>query len=153
MRAAAGSTPLCEDAPTVEIIQAARAVLESDALAHLVTLNADGGPQISCVWVGLDGDAIVCASLGQRQKLRNLRRDPRVALSLETVRVNEVGLREYLVVHGHAEIVDGGAPELLQQLASTYIGPGVRFPPMDDPPPGHVVRITPERCGGVGPWA
>jgi len=34
-----------------------------------------------------------------------------------------------------------------------YIGADVKFPPMDDPPPGFVMRITPERIGGVGPWA
>jgi hypothetical protein len=44
------------------------------------------------------------------------------------------------------------APELLQRLAGTYIGPGVCFPPMAEPPPGYVLRIVPERFGGVGPW-
>ena len=131
----------------------ARAILESDALAHLVTTDPDGQAQISCVWVGVEGDdEIVFASLGERRKLDNIRRDPRVALSLEGTRTNEIGLREYLVVHGTARITEGGGPELLQQLAYTYIGPGVKFPPMDDPPPGVVVRITAERLGGVGPW-
>jgi hypothetical protein len=56
-------------------------------------------------------------------------------------------------VHGTARIEEGGGPELLQRLAHTYLGADVKFPPMDDPPPGVVVRITPERLGGVGPWA
>jgi len=42
---------------------------------------------------------------------------------------------------------------LLQELAHTYLGPDVKFPPMDDPPPGYVLHITPQRFGGVGPWA
>jgi len=131
----------------------ARAVLESGALAHLVTLEADGRPQVSCVWVGLEGDEVVFASLGPRQKLRNVARDPRVSISMETGGQNQMGLTEYLVVHGRARIDEGGGPELLQRLARVYMGPDARFPPMDDPPPGWVVRISVDRLGGVGPWA
>ena len=135
------------------IPESARAVLESDALAHLVTLNPDGSPQVSIVWVGLEGDDIVSAHLREQQKLRNVRRDPRVALSLETGVTNAMGLREYLVVHGRATIEDGGGPEWLQRLAHTYLGPDVKFPPMPDPPPGFRLRIAVERVGGIGPWA
>jgi PPOX class probable F420-dependent enzyme len=131
----------------------ARAVIESGALAHLVTIEADGRPQVSCVWVGLDGDDIVFASLGERRKLDNIARDPRVAVSMEGHGPNAMGLREYLVVHGTARIVEGGGPELLQRLARIYLGPDVKFPPMDDPPPGVVVHVAVERFGGVGPWA
>jgi PPOX class probable F420-dependent enzyme len=131
----------------------ARALVESSALAHLVTLEADGRPQMSCVWVGLEGDDIVFASLGPRRKLDNIARDPRVTLSIEGTKSNPMGLREYLVVHGTARIEEGGGPELLQRLAHTYLGADVKFPPMDDPPPGVVVHITAERLGGVGPWA
>ncbi len=130
----------------------ARAVLESGALAHLVTIEPDGRPQISIVWVGLDGDEIVCAHLPEHRKIRNIRRDPRVALSIETANRNQIGLNEYLVVHGHARVTEGGAPEVLQDLAHTYLGPDVKFPPMDDPPPGYITHITVERLGGVGPW-
>jgi PPOX class probable F420-dependent enzyme len=136
-----------------EISPEAREVLESNELAHLVTLNPDGSPQVTCVWVGLEGDEIVCAHLGRYQKVRNIERDPRVTLSVETRTTNEIGMREYLVVHGRARIQEGGAPELLQRLAHTYIGPDVDFPPMPNPPPGFVTRITVERLGGVGPWA
>ena len=130
----------------------ARELLESDALAHLVTINPDGSPQVSIVWVGLDGDEIVSGHLPLHKKLRNIQRDPRVSLSIEGTTTNQIGLREYLVIHGTARITEGGAPELLQELAHTYLGPDVKFPPMDDPPPGYVLHITPERFGGVGPW-
>jgi PPOX class probable F420-dependent enzyme len=133
--------------------ESARAVIESDALAHLVTLNADGSPQVTIVWVGLQGDDIVSGHLLEQQKLRNVRRDPRVAVSIETPHTNEIGLREYLVVHGRAAIEEGGAPELLQELAHTYLGPDVVFPPMPDPPPGYRLRISVERVAGIGPWA
>jgi PPOX class probable F420-dependent enzyme len=136
-----------------EIPDEARAILEGDALAHVVTVNDDGSPQVSCVWVGLEDDEIVFASLGPRRKLDNIRRDPRVTLSVEGTKISGIGLKEYLVLHGHARIVEGGGPELLQRLAHVYLGPEVKFPPMDDPPPGVVVHIAVERLGGVGPWA
>jgi PPOX class probable F420-dependent enzyme len=131
---------------------AARALLEGPNLAHVVTLDPDGAPQVSCVWVGVDGDDVVFASLGPWRKLRNLERDERIALSVESPNVNPSGMREYLVLHGTAAVETGGAPELLQQLAHVYIGPDVRFPPMDDPPAGSVVRITVDKVAGVGPW-
>jgi PPOX class probable F420-dependent enzyme len=128
-----------------------RALLETAPLGHLVTLNADGSPQVSVVWVGVEDGELVVGSIGMRQKLRNAVRDPRVAVSFEGSRSNEIGLREYLVVHGRARVTEGGAPETLQRLAYGYLGPGVVFPPMPDPPAGYVLRITPERYGGVGP--
>jgi PPOX class probable F420-dependent enzyme len=131
----------------------ARAVLESAALAHLVTLNPDGSPQVTVIWVGLDGDEIVAGHLPDHRKLRNIRRDSRVVLSLETGTVGSAGLAEYLVIYGTARVTEGGAPELLQRLAHTYLGPDVRFPPMDNPPPGYITRITVDRVAGVGPWA
>ena len=130
----------------------ARALVESDALAHLVTINSDGSPQVTCVWVGLEGDELSSGHLFRQKKLDNIERDPRVALSLEGTVVNEFGLKEYLVVHGRARIEEGGAPELLQRLAHVYLGRDVKFPPLPDPPPGFVTRITVKRIGGVGPW-
>jgi PPOX class probable F420-dependent enzyme len=130
----------------------ARVLVESSRLAHMVTLNPDGSPQVSCVWVGLDGDDIVSGHLPRNQKVKNVERDPRVAISIEGADLSEHGLREYLVVRGLAVIEEGGAAELLQRLAHVYLGPDVKFPPMDDPPSGYVIRTTPEKIGGVGPW-
>jgi PPOX class probable F420-dependent enzyme len=139
--------------PSDVLNDAAREALTAGHLAHLVTTNPDGTPQVAIVWVGLEDGDIVSGHLSPtQQKLRNLAREPRVALSMATGGRNEYGLDHYLVVHGTARITDGGAPELLQRLALVYLGPDVRFPPMDEPPPGVVVRITPTRVGGVGPW-
>ena len=136
----------------VPLPEAARALLESDALAHVATIDEDGAPHVTLAWVGVEGDEIVLATLPDQRKLRNLRRDPRVVLSVESTTTNDWGLLEYLVVYGTARVAEGGAPEMLQRLAYTYIGPDVVFPNMPDPPPGFVTRITPERLGGVGPW-
>jgi PPOX class probable F420-dependent enzyme len=131
----------------------ARRLIEGGALGHLVTLNRDGSPQVSCVWIGIEDDELVSGHLGPRQKTRNIERDPRVAVSFEGTRIHPPGLKEYLVVHGRARITEGGAPELLQRLAHVHLGPNVTFPPMPNPPPGFVTRIAVERVGGVGPWA
>ena len=84
-------------------------MLESDALAHFVTLNPDGSPQVTCIWVGLEGDEIVSGHLRHQQKLRNIERDPRVRCRWRPGR-RTPWAREYLVVHGRARIEEGGAP-------------------------------------------
>jgi PPOX class probable F420-dependent enzyme len=138
----------------MELPESARELIESGSLAHLVTLNSDGSPQVTCIWVGLDDDEIVSGHLRPDQrKLRNIARDPRVALSIEGTELQPPGLKQYLVAHGRARLVEGGAAQLLQRLAHVYLGPDVIFPPMADPPPGSVIRITVERIGGVGPWS
>jgi PPOX class probable F420-dependent enzyme len=128
-------------------------LLESEAVATVVTLDADGSPHVSAAWVGMEDGEIVIGTLNDQRKLRNLRNDPRIALVLQSDRINEWGLREYLVINGTARITEGGAPELLQRLAHIYIGPDAVFPAMPDPPPGFVTRVRAERVSGIGPWA
>lgn len=137
---------------TAALTEEVRRALTAGRLAHLVTLEPDGRPQVTLVWVGLDGDQIVSGHMGEWRKVQNIRRDHRVALSMEVEGRTEQGLDHYLVVHGRAEVVPGGAAPLLQRLAEVYLGPGIKFPPVDDPSVGSVLRITPERIGGVGPW-
>ena len=129
---------------------AVRQALTAGHLAHLVTLNTDGSPQISLVWVGLDGDEIVCAHLGSRKKTKNIQQDARVALSMETGGKTG-GLDNYLVISGRARITGGGAPELLNQLAQVYVGPGTKFVP-DTAPSGYTTHIQVEHIYGHGPW-
>jgi len=136
------------------LADSARELIRSGALGHLVTMNPDGSPQVTCVWVAVDGDELTTAHLNPGlRKLQNVRRDPRVTLSFEGTEIQPPGLRQYLVVHGRATIEEGGAPEVLQELARVYLGPEVRFPAMDDPPPGVRLVIAVERVGGIGPWA
>jgi len=136
----------------VRVPDEARRILQSDSLAHVTTIDPDGRPQTTLAWVGLEGDEVVFATLPDQRKLRNLRRDPRITISIQTERVTPYGLHEYLVIYGTARVTDGGGPEVLQRLAHTYLGPDVTFPPMPDPPPGFVTRVTVDRLGGVGPW-
>jgi PPOX class probable F420-dependent enzyme len=130
---------------------AARAVIESGRLAHLVTINRDGSPHVTVVWVGLDADEIVIGKLAPDQKLANIGRDPRVSLSIEA-EGDQFGMQHYLVVEGTARVQQGGAPALLHELAQRYVGPGTVFPPMPNPPEGFVIRITAAKIRGMGPW-
>jgi PPOX class probable F420-dependent enzyme len=137
----------------VAIPESVRALVAEGHLAHLVTLNADGSPQVSVVWMGLDGDELISAHLHERLKVRNLRRDPRAVVSMESEVVQSNGLQQYFIAHCTARVTEGGAADLLQALAHVYLGPEAKFPPVDHPPAGFVLRFRVDRIGGVGPWA
>jgi PPOX class probable F420-dependent enzyme len=131
---------------------AARELIGNGADATLITLNPDGSPQVSVVWVALrstpDGDELVTAHLAEHKKVRNIRRDPRVAVTI--VQPGDVNrqLRPYLSIEGTARIEEGGAPELLKALSGVLLDPNV-FPPKDAPP-GFVTHIHIDKVGGVG---
>jgi PPOX class probable F420-dependent enzyme len=138
----------------MKLNDAARDLIGKGADATLVTLNPDGSPQVSLVWVELqstsDGDELVTAHLAEHKKVRNVRSDPRVALTIVSVEGVGQAMRPYLAVNGTARIVEGGAPELLKELAQTLSNPDV-FPP-EGAPPGFLTRIHIDKVGGMGPW-
>jgi hypothetical protein len=106
------------------------------------------------VWSTIENGDICVASATRttRQKLENIRRDPRVAISYQSPDSDPVGMAYYLVVHGRARVTEGGADELLARIAPRYVHPGTKFPRVDNPPSGYVTRITPVRWRGYGPW-
>ena len=103
-------------------------LLISSTPATVVTINRDGSPQVSAVWMVVqstaDGDdELVTAHLGEHQKVRNVRRDPRVAVTvLSTDRSGPQ--TPYLSIRGTARVEEGGAPELLTELTTAIFGPG-----------------------------
>ena len=139
----------------MKLNEIARQLINSDP-ATLVTINRDGSLQVSLVWVTVqstaDGDdELVTAHLQEHQKVRNIRRDPRVAVTI--VSTDRSGPQTpYLSIKGTARVEEGGAPELLDEIATTIFGPGAGFPP-PDAPPGYLTHIRIEKVGGVGPWA
>jgi PPOX class probable F420-dependent enzyme len=122
-----------------------RGILTRGEPADLITLNPDGSQQVSVVWIGLQGDEIICAHIGEWRKIRNIRRDPGAALSIDTGQSHLSGLDDYLAITGTARISQGDASQLLRRLAAAYIGPGTELPWTQEPPPGHVTYITAER--------
>jgi PPOX class probable F420-dependent enzyme len=138
----------------MKLDDSARALIGKGANATLVTINADGSPQVSVVWVALqstpDGDELVSAHLSEYKKTRNIRREPRVAVTI--VAPPSPGQQtQYLSILGTARIVEGGAPELLTELAEVMLGSSEHFPPPNSPA-GLLTRIRIEKVGGLGPW-
>jgi PPOX class probable F420-dependent enzyme len=138
----------------MKLNEAARELIGNGADATLVTLNPDGSPQVTVVWVALkstpDGDELVTAHLAEHKKVRNIRRDSRVALTIVSTGDAGKAMRPYLAIEGTARVVEGGAPELLKTLAQTLSDPAA-FPPQDAPP-GFVTHIHIDKIGGTGPW-
>lgn len=130
---------------------ALRDLVESGPLAHLSTINADGSPQVSVIWVGLDGDDLVSGHMSHHLKVRNLERDPRAVLSFLAPRDPAAVLNPYAVLHTHATVEPTeGAWDLLNRLTKTYMAPDTEFPAPKGP--GYIVRYSIDRIGGVGPW-
>ena len=128
-----------------------RELIESGPLVHLSTTNADGSPQVSAIWVGVDGDDLVSGHMSWYAKLRNIDRDPRVVLSFDAPRRPGVFLAEHAVLRARATIEPTeGAWDLLDRLAKVYMAPDAAFPAPKGP--GYVIRYAVERIGGVGPW-
>jgi PPOX class probable F420-dependent enzyme len=129
-----------------------RALVEAGPLVHLSTIDADGSPQVTVIWVGLDGDDLVSGHMGHYRKLRNIERDPRAVLSLTAPRDPSAFLNPYAVLHAHASIEPSEeAWDLLDRLTRVYMSPDDTFPAPRGP--GYIVRYTVERVGGIGPWA
>jgi PPOX class probable F420-dependent enzyme len=136
----------------VPLAETLRALVESGPLAHLSTINPDGSPQVSVIWIGLDGDDLVSGHMQRYAKLRNVERDPRVVLSFEAPRDRDVFLNPYAVVHARATVEPSDkAWDLLDRLTRVYQGPDKAFPAPKGP--GWIIRYRVERVGGVGPWA
>jgi PPOX class probable F420-dependent enzyme len=139
----------------MKLNDAARDLIGEGADATLVTINPDGGPQVSVVWVALestpDGDELVTAHLAEHKKVRNVRKDPRVAVTIVALDKAGQGMRPYLSITGTARIVEGGAPDLLTRLNPVLGDPNTKFPP-DGAPPGFLTRIRIDKVGGIGPW-
>lgn len=138
--------------------ESAHRLFEGDRHATIVTINPDGTPQTSLVWASRDSDDILIGMEGRRPKARNLLRDPRVTLLVEDDRKDERGLVQYLLVHGKASITGPGIPAewtaFMDRQAARYLGPGQRYDLGNrDSPTAVIARITPDRIGGIGPWA
>ncbi len=129
-----------------------RALIEAGPLTHLSTINPDGSPQVTVIWIGLDGEQIVSGHMSLQRKLRNIERDPRVVLSFDAPRDKAAFLNPYAVLRARASAEPSEAAwDLLDRLTKTYMSPDTEFPAPRGP--GYIVRYEIERISGVGPWA
>lgn len=123
-----------------------RDLFEKKAFAHLATINPDGSPQVTPVWVDFDGTHIRFNTARGRVKDRNLRRTPTVALSI----MDPGNPYRYLRVRGRVvEVTEQGADQHIDALAKKYLGQD-KYPYRQ---PGEVrvlCKVVPERAAGQG---
>jgi PPOX class probable F420-dependent enzyme len=130
--------------------RALRDLIESGPLTYLSTTNSDGSPQVTAIWIGLEEDVVVSGHLRENLKLRNIRRDPRVVLSLAPAQQRGDWMSPYAAIRATATVGESdqyGA--LISRLAGIYVGPDAEFPESQT---GYIVRYSIERIGGIGPW-
>lgn len=131
----------------------AETLLGSSALAHVVTRNRDGTPQVSVVWCGVRGDQVLFCTEGATAKVRNLRRDPTVVLSVEDEARNRVGTQQHLVIYGQASVLGGPVDRsLCDELCRTYVGRADHPLNLSRSTTAVTVAVDVERIGGNGPW-
>jgi hypothetical protein len=104
------------------------------------------------VWVIVKDDEILFGSDRDSWKVRNLRRDPEVVLSIEDDTRNEHGFQRHLVVRGRAAIEEGANPGLMDRLAKKYAGLDRHPLALRDSPTAVTVKVAIDRISGVGPW-
>jgi PPOX class probable F420-dependent enzyme len=123
-----------------------RDLFNKRAFAALTTLMPDGSPQTTPVWVDTDGEYVIFNSAKGRQKDRNVRRDPRVALAI----VDPDNPYRYLEVRGKvAEITEHGADAHIDKMAKKYLGQD-KYPYRQDSEVRVIYKIRPEHTTTMG---
>ena len=131
---------------TTAIPDSHRDLLEGKALAHLATLMPDGRPQVTPVWCDFDGTHVRINSARGRQKDRNMRRDPRVTLSL----CDPDNPYRYLEIRGTVtEMTEEGGDAHIDALANKYLGVD-EYPNRQAGEVRVIYRIAPERFTKMG---
>jgi PPOX class probable F420-dependent enzyme len=130
----------------VSLNDAVRKLLDEPNHAVLGTINLDGSPQTSVVWVGRDGNDVLISTAAGRRKERNMRRDPRVSLSVW----DRDDPERYAEVRGLAAVTEDVGRGLAVRLAEKYDGPGAGEEFLQLPPEvvRVVIRVTPQHAAG-----
>jgi len=121
-------------------------ILEDKAYGHVITFDETGKPQVTMVWVDVDGDEVVFNTAEGRLKPKNLRRDPRVIISVQ----DRNDPQSYVVFHGKATVTEAGADPHIDKLAKRFLGAD-KYPFRRPGEKRLIVRVKPDRLGGYGP--
>jgi PPOX class probable F420-dependent enzyme len=130
----------------VALPQSVKRILQDKAYGHVVTFNPDGKPQLTMVWMDVDGDEVLFNTADGRLKPKNLRRDPRVIVSVQ----DRNDPQSYMVFHGRASVTEAGADDHIDKLAQRFLGAD-KYPFRRPGERRLVVRIRVDRIGGYGP--
>jgi PPOX class probable F420-dependent enzyme len=129
-----------------EIPKAYLDLFSKPAFAHLVTLMADGSPQVTPVWVDLDGNTVIVNTARGRLKDRNMKRDPRVALAVS----DPANPYRYVQVRGRvSDITENGGDAHIDKMAKKYLNQD-SYPYRQPGEVRVVYRITPEHVQAFG---
>ena len=130
----------------IALPQSVKRILEDKAYWHVITFNASGKPQVTMVWVDVDGDEVIFNTAEGRLKPKNLRRDPRVVISVQ----DRNDPQSYMVFHGKASITEAGADAHIDKLAKRFLGAD-KYPFRRPGEKRLMVRVKVDRIGGYGP--
>jgi PPOX class probable F420-dependent enzyme len=126
--------------------QSVKKLLQDKAYGHVVTFNAQGKPQLTMVWMDVDGDEVTFNTAEGRNKPRNLRRDPRIIVSVQ----DRNDPQAYVVFHGKGRVTEPGADDHIDKLAKRFLNAD-KYPFRRPGEKRLVVRISVDRIGGFGP--
>jgi PPOX class probable F420-dependent enzyme len=124
----------------------------------IITIDPDGTPQASLVWAHRDGDEILIGVEAKHRKTRNLQRDPRITVLIQDDRKSERDLTQYLVIRGTAKLEGPGIAAdylaLMNTQSQRYLGlPEFPFGSPEAFEHAMIIRVTPDKVTGEGPWA
>ena len=128
------------------IPQSVKKIVQDKAYGHVITFNADGKPQVTMVWMDVEGDEVLFNTAEGRLKPKNLRRDHRVIISVQ----DRNDPQSYMVFHGKASVTEAGADEHIDKLAKRFLGAD-KYPFRRPGEKRLVVRVKVDRIGGYGP--
>ena len=130
----------------IALPQSVKKILQDKAYGHVVTFNAEGKPQLTMVWMDGEGDEVLFNTADGRLKPKNLRRDPRVIISVQ----DHNDPQSYMVFHGQASVTEAGADEHIDTLAKRFLGVD-KYPFRRPGEKRLLVRVKVDRLGGYGP--
>jgi PPOX class probable F420-dependent enzyme len=130
----------------IALPESVKRILQDKAYGHVITFNGQGKPQITMVWMDVDGDQVLFNTAEGRLKPRNLRRDPRTIISVQ----DRNDPQSYMVFHGHATVTEEGADAHIDKLAKRFLGAD-KYPFRRPGEKRLIVRVRVDRIGGYGP--
>jgi PPOX class probable F420-dependent enzyme len=130
----------------IPLPESVKKVLDDKAYGHVVTFNPNGQPQLTMVWMDVDGNEALFNTAEGRKKVQNLRRDPRIMISVQ----NRSEPQSYVVLNGAATLTETGADAHIDKLAKRFLGLD-KYPYRQPGEKRVIVRVKIDRLGGLSP--
>ena len=130
----------------MKLTEAQKQLINAKNFGHIATINKDGSPQVSPVWIDLDGEHLIVNSEAKRLKVRNIKRDPRVSVSIQ----NAANPYQYIEIRGKAvDVTEKGGFQGIDKLAKKYMGVD-KYPNNQPDDKRVVIKIEAQHIAGMG---